>query len=318
MEKYCKSCGAVFNDLKFKICPHCGQTLNTRYGRQPIPRKLRHEVFMRDGYRCRECGASKDETSLEIDHIIPVARGGTNDIDNLQTLCRECNRMKHTDTWVGGETNLESLEKQLSQLKGLLNDKEDALTQATTEEEEISIKYDIIKLNEKIRDVEEDIKSEEKKLEDNIIKKKEAESNDFTFKWLYTSVSEEKLSLLCDLLMIKNHTKMYIITSSIVSDIYEIVFGEIYRWYESYDEKFDYLTYLIFNPFKEYYECINYLMDICFEKNNLTMIDSEILNDFENNNLKKYLNGIFTYDFWDCFNVSIDIKCALNKDDKKT
>lgn len=123
MEKYCKSCGAVFNDLKFKICPHCGNELDTRYGRQPIPRKLRHEVFMRDGYRCRECGASKDETSLEIDHIVPVARGGTNDIDNLQTLCRECNRMKHTDTWVGGETNLESLEKQLSLLKGLLKNK---------------------------------------------------------------------------------------------------------------------------------------------------------------------------------------------------
>ena len=89
MEKYCKSCEKVFDDLNYKFCPFCGGELDTRYGRQPIPRKLRHEVFKRDGYRCRECGASKDETSLEIDHITPVARGGTNDIDNLQTLCRE-------------------------------------------------------------------------------------------------------------------------------------------------------------------------------------------------------------------------------------
>lgn len=316
MEKYCKKCGAVFNDLKFKLCPYCGGELDTRYGRQPIPRKLRHEVFMRDGYRCRECGASKDETSLEIDHIVPVARGGTNDIDNLQTLCRECNRMKHTDTWVGGETNLESLEKQLSQLNELLNGKKSLLNQATTEKEEITIKYDIIKLNEKIQDVEEQIKSEEKKIEDNIIKKKEAEINDFTFKWLYSSVPEEKMSLLCDLLMIKNHDQMDIITLCFVSDIYKNV-GESYQWYESYDEKFDYLTYFIFNPFKEYYECINYIMDICFEKNHLTMIDSEMLNDFENNNLEKYLNGIFTFNFWNYFEESIYIKHALNKGDKK-
>ena len=116
MEKYCKSCGRVFDDLNYKLCPYCGSELSTRYGRQPIPRKLRHEVFKRDGYRCCECGASKDETSLEIDHIVPVARGGTNDIDNLQTLCRECNRMKHTDEWVGGETDLEVAQNELKNL----------------------------------------------------------------------------------------------------------------------------------------------------------------------------------------------------------
>ena len=114
MEKYCKSCGRVFKDSDFKICPYCGNQLSTRTGRQPIPRKLRHQVFQRDGYRCRECGASKDETSLEIDHIVPVAKGGTNDIDNLQTLCRECNRMKHADEWVGGELDLEVAENELN------------------------------------------------------------------------------------------------------------------------------------------------------------------------------------------------------------
>ena len=51
MEKYCKSCGRGFDDLNFKLCPYCGSELATRYGRQPIPRQLRHEVFKRDGYR---------------------------------------------------------------------------------------------------------------------------------------------------------------------------------------------------------------------------------------------------------------------------
>lgn len=70
--------------------------------RKPIPARLRHEVFRRDGYRCRECGATNKETTLEIDHIVPVSKGGGNNLSNLQTLCKACNRAKHTRTWVGG------------------------------------------------------------------------------------------------------------------------------------------------------------------------------------------------------------------------
>ena len=146
MEKICKKCGAVFNDLKFKLCPYCGGELDTRYGRQPIPRKLRHEVFKRDGYRCRECGSSKDETSLEIDHIVPVAKGGTNDIYNLQTLCRECNRMKHTDEWVGGETDLEVAKNELNNLNNILSELEDKLKQTTNDDKILDIKFKIKKI----------------------------------------------------------------------------------------------------------------------------------------------------------------------------
>ena len=146
MEKYCKSCGRVFKKSDFKICPYCGNQLSTRTGRQPIPRQLRHQVFQRDGYRCRECGASKDETSLEIDHIVPVAKGGTNDIDNLQTLCRECNRMKHTDEWVGGETDLEVAENELNILENQLKEAENNLKYAADEEDILDCKFLIKKL----------------------------------------------------------------------------------------------------------------------------------------------------------------------------
>lgn len=105
MEKYCKNCGRVFKDSDFKICPYCGNQLSIRVGRQPIPRKLRHIVFQRDGYRCRECGATNKQTRLHVDHIVPVAKGGTNDLSNLQTLCEECNRAKYTDVWIGGDIN---------------------------------------------------------------------------------------------------------------------------------------------------------------------------------------------------------------------
>lgn len=76
--------------------------------REHIPAKLRHEVFQRDNYRCRECGATNKETTLEIDHIVPVSKGGTNNIKNLQTLCKTCNRAKHTRTWVGGKYHVKS------------------------------------------------------------------------------------------------------------------------------------------------------------------------------------------------------------------
>ena len=68
--------------------------------RKSIPGRLRHKVFQRDGYRCVECGASNEETTLHVDHIKPVAKGGTNNINNLQTLCKKCNLAKSTDEWV--------------------------------------------------------------------------------------------------------------------------------------------------------------------------------------------------------------------------
>lgn len=45
----------------------------------------------RYGVRCLNCGA---ETRLVIDHILPVAKGGLSEPDNLQLLCAECNRLK--------------------------------------------------------------------------------------------------------------------------------------------------------------------------------------------------------------------------------
>lgn len=85
--------------------------------REHIPARLRHEVFRRDNYRCRECGATNKETTLEIDHIVPVSKGGSNSLSNLQTLCKKCNRAKHTRTWVGGATNSSSRRNKVNDIK---------------------------------------------------------------------------------------------------------------------------------------------------------------------------------------------------------
>lgn len=60
--------------------------------------KLR--VLRRDGYKCTYCGTSGSDSELEIDHIIPVSKGGSNHIANLTTACRKCNQGKSNKTWM--------------------------------------------------------------------------------------------------------------------------------------------------------------------------------------------------------------------------
>lgn len=65
--------------------------------RKGIGVKLRYQILRRDNYECRLCGRSaKEGADLEVDHIVPVARGGDNHPSNLWTLCFECNRGKGT------------------------------------------------------------------------------------------------------------------------------------------------------------------------------------------------------------------------------
>lgn len=54
----------------------------------------RYAILERDSFSCQLCGATAKESRLEIDHKIPVSRGGTNDPENLWTLCMPCNRGK--------------------------------------------------------------------------------------------------------------------------------------------------------------------------------------------------------------------------------
>lgn len=59
--------------------------------REQIPQKVREEVWRRDQGRCVTCG-SRDK--LEFDHILPVAKGGSNSTRNIELLCQLHNRRK--------------------------------------------------------------------------------------------------------------------------------------------------------------------------------------------------------------------------------
>ena len=63
--------------------------------RQPISMRTRFLLFKRDCYKCKIC--QRTGVLLEVDHVIPRALGGSDKVDNLQTLCLECNRGKSDD-----------------------------------------------------------------------------------------------------------------------------------------------------------------------------------------------------------------------------
>ncbi|MEJ1229851.1 MAG: HNH endonuclease signature motif containing protein [Galbitalea sp.] len=58
---------------------------------------LRNQIKARDGYSCLQCGISvavEPHLLLEVDHVMPVSKGGLSTPENLQTLCWRCNRSK--------------------------------------------------------------------------------------------------------------------------------------------------------------------------------------------------------------------------------
>lgn len=69
----------------------------TKEQRALMTTKLRSYIISRDNFTCCQCGNStKAEPNLllEVDHIVPIAKGGLTKEDNLQTLCWKCNRSK--------------------------------------------------------------------------------------------------------------------------------------------------------------------------------------------------------------------------------
>lgn len=82
--------------------------------RKPISKKLRFEIFKRDGFTCQYCGKMSPDVVLEVDHIKPVASGGKNEMLNLVTACLSCNRGKGA-TELSDESTVFKQQKQLAE-----------------------------------------------------------------------------------------------------------------------------------------------------------------------------------------------------------
>ena len=60
-----------------------------------VPKGTRRAVYKRDGYQCATCG---DVRGLQIHHVTPRSRGGSDDPRNLVTLCWKCHAIAHGTT----------------------------------------------------------------------------------------------------------------------------------------------------------------------------------------------------------------------------
>jgi len=89
----CESAGA---QQQTEPCVSDATTPAAPSGKNPrsISKRLRFEVFKRDDFTCQYCGAQPPKVVLEVDHMHPVAEGGTGDAENLITSCDKCNRGK--------------------------------------------------------------------------------------------------------------------------------------------------------------------------------------------------------------------------------
>ncbi len=80
--------------------------------RKSLSKRVRFEVFKRDSFTCQYCGRKSPDVVLQVDHIIPVAKGGTDDIMNLVTSCVDCNQGK-TDRSLSDNSVVEMRRRQV-------------------------------------------------------------------------------------------------------------------------------------------------------------------------------------------------------------
>ena len=87
------SCNKLSEELASKNA-NTTQFAENRKTKRDINLRLRFLVMKRDDFKCSICGRSPATTQgleLHVDHIKPWSKGGETTLDNLQTLCRDCN-----------------------------------------------------------------------------------------------------------------------------------------------------------------------------------------------------------------------------------
>lgn len=86
-----------------------------------VGKKRRFDVFHRDGFTCRYCGQKPPNVVLEVDHVVAVASGGGDELENLITACFDCNRGKSatplTETPVSVDEQVARRREALDQLE---------------------------------------------------------------------------------------------------------------------------------------------------------------------------------------------------------
>jgi len=85
--------------------------------RIPLSKKQRFDVFKRDLFVCQYCGQKPPAVLLEVDHVVPVVDGGSNEQHNLLTACFDCNRGKAAGSLVGSPIDVAARRELLAERK---------------------------------------------------------------------------------------------------------------------------------------------------------------------------------------------------------
>ena len=64
--------------------------------RKPIPQKVRRRVYEKYGGRCAYCGQPIAYRDMQVEHLVPLAKGGADREENYMPSCHTCNHYKHT------------------------------------------------------------------------------------------------------------------------------------------------------------------------------------------------------------------------------
>lgn len=114
--------------------------------RKNISVSLRWTIFARDGFTCRYCGAQAGQEGVElaVDHVISVADGGDDSVDNLVTACRKCNGGKGARSLRSAPTPAEVVARIEARARSL-NDQSDAIRAATSAHDEAARQAIILK-----------------------------------------------------------------------------------------------------------------------------------------------------------------------------
>ena len=87
----------IIVELRSDISQKLSKSGHAKEQRKAMTADLREAIKKRDNYTCQICGNSvlkEPNLLLEVDHIVPVSKGGKTEASNLQTLCWRCNRAK--------------------------------------------------------------------------------------------------------------------------------------------------------------------------------------------------------------------------------
>ena len=307
MVKFCPKCNEK-RKSQSNFCDKCGTPLKEREDRIRFDKGVIEKVFRRDGYRCQMCGARKsDGVQLTIDHIIPLAAGGSNDIDNLQTLCKSCNENKADLIFKSGidvdieikENDLKNLNKnikekqeQLISLNNLLSQEEEKLSKCN-EDEKIDILFHIKQLKEEfIPSTESNLKKltiEYQKVQEELkLKKVEKQKKNLLYKTLYVNIDDYALNILKKHFASEGYSKTDILKSLVYEhdekEISTVIFDE---YYNDLNKQYKYLVIHRFGNSKKKFS--DYLLNNNFSKkkliDELLLTRTELLDDLKNREL---------------------------------